>query len=285
MGLSRLKGNLYQTFLFFKHKGYKSGGVLLEQLYTIEPNKQLSGKNILITGGSSGIGYAIAKRCLDSGAKVLITGRNEERLFKAKEELGENCSCLQWDVSEVKLISQKLDACESLLGGEIDCLVNNAGADERREFFEIDEEFFDKIMGVHVKGVYFLTQEVVKRMQSRKIQGNICMITSQSGLINDFRPYNLAKAAINNYVKGVAKYGMKNGKIRCNAVAPGVVSTNLYKDFAERRESGNSYADYLPDKRFKRAEEIAEMVLFCLSDVSKSMTGQILVCDGGKTIL
>lgn len=283
--MGKIKGYIYNTFKFFLHKGYKKGGVLTESLFYLDPNCILQGKNVLITGGGSGIGYATAKRCIESGAKVVITGRNEEKLRRAVEQIGGDISYIQWDVTDIDRIEEVIKQSVAFFGTGITCLVNNAGFDERREYFEIDERFYDDIMNVHVKAVYFLTQKIIKHMIDENINGSICMITSQSGLINDFRPYNLAKAAINNYVRGVAKYGMQNGRIRCNAVAPGVVSTDLYSEFTEVRMQGNSYKSNLPDKRFKRAEEIAEVVQFCLSDLSKSMTGQILVCDGGKAIL
>lgn len=283
--MGRIKGYIYNTWMFFKKKGYKSGGVMIENLYTLDSNSILQGKNILITGGGSGIGLATAKRCIESGAKVVITGRNEEKLEKAIRLIGGDIDYVVWDVTETKRIADVIKQCETFFGGAITGLVNNAGFDERREFYEVDESFFDSIINVHLRAVYFLTQEIVKHMQANEVQGSICMITSQSALINDFRPYNLAKAAVNNYVQGIAKYGMANGRIRCNAVAPGVVSTDLYTEFTEIRNSGNTYKGNLPDKRFKRAEEIAEIVQFCLSDLSKCMTGQILVCDGGKAIL
>lgn len=282
---SRLKTYLYNTVAFFKNKGYERGGVVQEKIYVIGENQSLENKNILITGGSTGIGYAVAKRSIDSGASVIITGRNEDKLKIAKDNLGEKCEYIVWDVTDFNNMENKLSEVDRIFEDRIDILVNNAGFDIRREYHEINEEIYDAIMDVQMKSVYFLTQAVCKRMEQREIQGNICMITSHSGIINDFRPYNLAKAAINNYVKGVAKYAMKSGRIRCNAVAPGPTSTDLYKEFTEVRESNNSYRQNAPAQRFYRAEEVAEVVCFVISDLAKCVNGQVIVCDGGKAIL
>lgn len=284
--MNKFKLYLKNTLLFFKKGGYKRGGVTIAEINPVNYNERLKGKHILITGGSSGIGFAIAEACIKAGGSVIITGRREEKLKEAKEKLGERCNYLKWDVTEIEKIPIMMKEIVKKFDGRIDCLVNNAGYDKHGQFLEYDEAFFDSIMAVHVKAVYFLTQAVCKVMSENHSNGSIVMVSSHGGLIAFPHPYNLAKAAVNHFVKAVAKWGVDNENyIRCNAVCPGVTFSNFYEDLARAEEENNLYRETSRSKRYFLPEEVAEVVVFLLSDSSKCVNGQLIACDAGQAIL
>lgn len=240
-----------------------------------------SGKNVVVTGGSSGIGYAIAKKLISSGAKVLITGRNEEKLQKASKDLGENCIYLRHDISDISDMKNAFQEMLRLLGGRVDGLVNNAGTGSRLEYPDIDEAEWDRLMSVHLKGPYFLTQLVYKQMILQG-SGNIVMIISNAALMGYVKPYGVMKTGLGCLTQGLAIDGVTHG-IRCNAVAPGNTISSIHKNF-EKNPTGNLSLERVRDGRWHLAEEIAEVTCFLLSDRSICLNGQIFACDGGDTV-
>lgn len=235
----------------------------------------------MITGGSSGIGYAIAKKLVSSGAKVLITGRNEDKLKIASEEIGENCIYLRHDMSDIKGMEKGFREMLRLLGGRVDGLVSNAGIGSRLEYPYIDEEEWDRLMGVHLKGPYFLSQLTYKQMLSQG-GGSIVMTLSNAALTGGVKPYEVMKTGLRCFVEGLAKVGAADG-IRCNAVAPGYTISSIHKEF-EKDVVGNMAREGVRDGRWHLAEEVAEVVSFLLSDRSICLNGQIFACDGGDKV-
>lgn len=240
------------------------------------PNETLKGKRIIVTGGASGIGLAMAKRFVEEGAKVLIAGRNEDNLEQQSREIG--CYALQLDLTKVETFTDFVKQAEEKLGG-IDCLVNNAGMSMHEwTFTVVKPEGFDKQIATNLRGPFFLTQKVIVNMLKHKTQGQVLFISSETGEMADIRPYGLTKAAINSLVQGLAYLYLEKG-IRVNAIAPGVTATKMagYKD-------QNINCTFNPNGRAYLPEEIAEVATFVLSDVSGCISGQIITCNNGKTI-
>lgn len=238
---------------------------------------RLSGKKIIITGGSKGIGEAMAHKFVAEGADVLITGRNEETLRVTAEKIG--CRHLVLDVTEVAKFPEFIAKAKEILGG-LDCLVNNAGISlHEPSFFDVTPESYDKQFDTNLKGAFFLTQEFIKALKAEDKVGNVLFISSETGETADFRPYGFTKAAINSLVKGLAYLFAKDG-IRVNAIAPGVTAsemTGISKD-GDLSYSGNTIGRvYLP-------EEIAETAAFILSDASSCISGQIIACNNANTV-
>lgn len=241
---------------------------------------RLSGKHILITGGSKGIGFAIAQKCIAEGAIVLICGRNKESLVLAQQALGGEkvCKMLSFDVSDIEGIPCFLKESYQALEGKIDCLVNNAGLSlHEKDFRAVTIKGFDKQFSVNYKGSYFLAQQYLLEQEKRNELSctNLLFISSERGSFHTDIPYGLTKAVINSLVGGLnnrlAKYGT-----RINALAPGVTVSEMTGRTADDLTYKSS-----PSGRVFLPEEMAEVAAFLLSDYSACISGEIINCDYG----
>lgn len=255
--------------------------IIKTDLYFLNPNERLKGRNIIITGGGRGLGYAFAKKFISEGAKVIICGRNLETLKEAKANLGDNCEILQADLSKTDSIEAFVDLAWKTMGCQIDTLVCNAGISlHEGTFRNVSEEQFDIQMNVNLKGTYFLCKEFVKYLEKNSVQnGNILIVSSERSKYFDTIPYGLTKAALNDFTQGLASDVAKQG-IRVNAIAPGVTATDMTGFSADE----NLFAPWQETERIYLPEEVAETALFLVSDISKCISGQIIVCDNGKYI-
>lgn len=243
----------------------------------LNPNDRLIGKRIVVTGGSRGIGKAIANKLIKEGAQVIITGRNEESLKKCSEELG--CKYMVLDMLDISSFDSFINNAVSKLGG-LDCLVNNAGVSlHEKSFFDVTEETFDVQVNTNFKGPLFLTQAFLKELRSNNRSGNVLFISSETGITMDIRPYGYTKAAINSMVQGLA-YVLAKDNIRVNAIAPGITATEMTGFSAE----DNLYCQSNMNDRVYLPEEVAETACFLLSDVSGCISGQIIACNNGRSI-
>ena len=248
-------------------------------IHYLMASEQLKGKNIVITGGGRGLGFAMAKRFKSEGGNVLIAGRNEQTLKKAASEIG--CKYLKLDVQDVNSFHQFFLDSERIIGSPIDCLVNNAGISlHESSFVDVTSDTFDNQISTNLKGAFFMAQKFIERYKFNKLtNGKILFISSETSVTVDERPYGLTKAAINSLVQGLAFRYVKDG-IRINALAPGVTSSDMTGFSAE----GNLYLRNHTTNRVFLPEEVAEIACFLVSDVSNALTGQILVCNEGNTI-
>lgn len=247
------------------------------QVCYLSPESRLKGKRIIVTGGNRGIGYAMAKKFKSEGAQVLIAGRNIQQLEIVSKEL--DCLFLPLDVTRTSTFNQFILDAQKLLG-DIDCLVNNAGVSlHEQSFLDVTPEGFDLQMNTNFKAPFFLTQSFIRFLKEKKKGGNVLIISSETGITSDIRPYGYTKAALNSMTEGLAYFFAKDG-IRINAIAPGITATGMtgYKD------SENLYSKHNMMERVYLPEEIAEAACFLLSDVSASVSGQILVCNNGNTV-
>ena len=238
----------------------------------------LKGKRIVVTGGGSGIGLAMARKFVSEGADVVITGRNKEKLEQAKTSINDtHLHILQWDVSDMSVLSGKIKECADMMGG-IDIFVNNAAFVERKQ---TGEAFYDKTMETNLKAVYFICKEVVNHMIACNGEkgGKIINISSLNGHMSSTHPYFISKWGVNALTKGYAKEYAGNNII-VNAIAPGICSSSInYQDVNE-----NAYSDGTLINRIVLPEDIAEVACFLCSDAANCIVGQIITVDGGFTL-
>lgn len=246
------------------------------------PSELLKGRCALITGGTSGIGFAIAKAFLDAGASVVITGRSQERLDKACAALG--CdgrvySCVL-DNRDIKSFASTFQYILDIIRGVniIDILVNNAGVRGAR-MPNADEETFDAVIDTNLKGVFFLSQLVGKYFKDNKIKGNILNVASSSSLRPAHSAYTLSKWGIRGLTLGLAKSLAPYG-ITVNGVAPGPTATPMLLEEGQT----NIYHDGIPLGRYVMPEEIANMAVFLTSEMGRSILGDIVYMTGGAGV-
>lgn len=268
-------------------KYIRRGGVVYTQISTIRYNEVLKGKTALITGGSSGFGYAIASKFLSEGANVIITGRNKQKLDNAVKSLINVCERkdavkgMTWDLIDVGITKQNLEKAINFYG-QIDIFINNAGVWCPQKSLSIHEQTYDSILDTNLKGLFFLLQEEALYLMKNKIKGKIINTTSVEGIQTGFAPYSASKWGANNLTIGLAKQMASQGTT-VNAIAPGIALTEINQDLKEI--SGDN--DYCPTHRtgrYVKVEEVAELATFLASDAANNITGQIIAIDGGWTL-
>ena len=235
----------------------------------------LKNRIVMVTGATQGIGCAIAEKCICQGAKVIITGRNKNRLAEIANGLGENCVALDFDMREVFKFDAVLDRASKYFG-PIDSLVNNAGISlHEGDFINVTEETWDDQFSTNLKGPYFLTQSWLRHYRENHMKsGRIIMMASDTSGMGSSIPYGLAKAGIASLTHGLAKKLITEG-VRINAVAPGTTLTPMTEDFTH----GEVCRESTIGKRALFPEEIAELVVFLLSDLSTCISGNIFGCS------
>lgn len=241
-------------------------------------------KVAIVTGGGSGLGYAIAEKFLQNGIVTIIAGRDKEKLNKAKEQLGENCHAVTCDVSNLSSIPAFVDSVLKQFG-RIDILVNNAGINQKKEFTEVTDEEFQNIITTNVTAVFSMSREVVKHMLLRG-SGNIINISSmaaQYGLPKVIA-YSASKTAIDGMTRAMAVELSPKG-IRVNAIAPGFIySAMTEKALDSDPERKAKVFGRTPMGHMGQPVDIGEAALFLAGDAAKYITGVILPVDGGNSI-
>jgi NAD(P)-dependent dehydrogenase (short-subunit alcohol dehydrogenase family) len=243
--------------------------------------KKLEGKVAVITGGSTGIGLATAKRFTSEGAHVYITGRRQSELDEAVTEIGDNAIGVQGDVSNLADLD-RLYAKVKEQKGHIDILFANAGVGEFAPLGAITESHFDKIFSIDVKGLLFTVQKALPLIQDG---GSIILTASVGGSkgIEAFSVYNATKAAVRSFAR-TWTVELKHRKIRVNAISPGPIDTPIISGVVqtdEQIEQFKSIVASVPMGRMGSSDEIAKAVLFLASDDSSYVTGIELFVDGG----
>lgn len=244
----------------------------------------LAGKVALITGGGSGIGYAIAELFLKAGCKCIISGRDNRKLLQAKEMLrrygGEKVQTLSLDVLRIHEMESAIEKATGLFEEkQIHILVNNAGVIGTKNFLDMDEEEYDRIMDTNLKGTVFMTKVMGNYMIKNQIRGHIINICSSASLAPATNPYRMSKWAVRGFTLGAAKILSPHG-ITVNAVAPGPTAFTGMGSAAKHR--GDSiYCSGLPTGRDCVPEEIAAAVLYLASGFRNQSTGEILGMTAG----
>lgn len=240
----------------------------------LAPGELLKDKVVFITGATKGIGYHIAKKCVEQNARVIITGRNPAELTQVQKQLGERCKALQFDVLDFERYSSVFQVCEDFFG-PINCLVNNAGISlHEGDYMRVTEQSWDAQMDTNLKAPYLLTQAWLRYYrQSSMRSGRIVMMASDTSGMGSTLPYGITKAGIASLTRGLAKHVILEG-IRVNAIAPGTTKTAMTDDFTH----GEIVRGTTEGKRVLFPEEIGETAVFLLSDLSTCMSGQVFGC-------
>ncbi|MBP1994014.1 SDR family NAD(P)-dependent oxidoreductase [Paenibacillus eucommiae] len=248
---------------------------------------RLKDKVALVTGGSQGIGRAIAARFAAEGAKVAISGRGREALEETAAYItgqGGEVLIIEGDVQYKEQAERMVDDVLSQWG-KIDILVNNAGVNKTASFLEITEEDWDWHMDINLKGTFLVSQRVSKEMVKQGSGGSIIQMSSVNGLAaeSDQAHYNATKGGINMLAMSMALELAEHG-IRVNALCPGFIETRLTKPLIDNAPAIENYLKTIPMKRVGQPEDIAAAALFMASDESSYMTGHCMVIDGGQII-
>jgi NAD(P)-dependent dehydrogenase (short-subunit alcohol dehydrogenase family) len=242
----------------------------------------LDGKVAVITGGNSGIGLATAKRFVEEGAYVFITGRRQAELDEAVSLIGKNVTPVQGDVTNLDDLDRLATAVQEKRG-IVDIIVSNAGLTEQASIDSLTPDHFDKTFKLNARGPVFLVQKLLPLMTRG---GSIILVGSAMHVmgIPGHTAYAATKAALRSYARTWAAE-FKGRGIRVNTLSPGVTNTPIldYQSATpeERDALVNMYLRMIPIGRLARAEEIASAALFLASDQSSYMTGADLMDDGG----
>ncbi len=238
----------------------------------------------LVTGGGSGLGFAIAQKFVKQGYRTIIAGRNQDKLNQAKAALGELATAVSIDLSDLKAIPGFVQKLVDEYG-RIDILVNNAGINQKKDFAEVTDEEFELILTTNLNAVFALSREVVKDMLKHRSGSiiNISSMAAQYGLPKVIA-YSASKSAIDGLTRAMAVELSPMG-IRVNAIAPGFI----YSDMTAKA------LDSDPDRKARvfartpmgvmgQPEDIGEAAGFLASDAARYITGVILPVDGGNSI-
>ena len=244
---------------------------------------KLEGKVAVITGGSTGIGLATARRFVDEGAHVFITARRQEALDRARAEIGRNVTTVQGDVANLADLDRLFEIVRAEKG-VVDIVFANAGAVEHVRIDAITEEHYDRIMGVNLKGVVFTVQKALPLMTRG---GSIVVNASIVGIsksVPSLGIYSASKAGARGLIRALVPDLSARG-IRINALSPGSTETPIFEGQFPSHEIANAARDaakaMTPLKRIGTPEELAAAAFFLASDESSYITGIDLQVDGG----
>ncbi len=241
-------------------------------------------KVAIVTGGGSGLGFAIAEKFVQNGIITIIAGRDKEKLNKAKKQLGELCHAISCDVSNLTSIPVFVEEVLTQFG-QIDILVNNAGINMKKDFTEVTDDEFQLVLTTNLTSVFVMSREVVKHMLVRET-GNIINISSmaaQYGLPKVIA-YSASKTAIDGMTRAMAVELSPKG-IRVNAIAPGFIySAMTDKALNSDPERKAKVFGRTPMGHMGQPDDIGEAAYFLSSDAAKYITGVVLPVDGGNSI-
>ena len=255
----------------------------------------LQGKNILVTGGSKGIGYAVVNELCALGAKVITCSRNAKDLKHCGDEWkskGFDITVLQADMAKPSDRDKLLQTCHNIFDGKMHSLVNNVGINIRKKFIEYDEEEYKKIMSTNLDAAVFLTKNSYAMLQSASQSsfkngkggasvvnigsvGGGCQTAMRSGL-----PYAMTKASLCQMSYNLSvEWAREN--IRVNTISPWYINTPLVESVFSDKKLYDAILDRTPMGRVGESDDVSPIVAFLCMDKSSYITGQNIACDGG----
>jgi 3-oxoacyl-[acyl-carrier protein] reductase len=244
--------------------------------------RELEGKVALVTGGSRGIGRAIAEALAEGGAKVAVVARNADGARAAAAELpGEGHAAFSCDVADPAQVLDAIGAVEEQIG-PIDILVNNAGITRDNLLLRMREDEFDEVIAANLKGAFNFTKGVARGMMKRR-EGSILNITSVVGLLGNPGQANYAasKAGLIGLTKSVARELASRG-VRCNAIAPGFITTDMTAALSEQQIE--ELKGRIPLGNLGAPADVASAARFLVGPGARYITGQVLAVDGGMAM-
>jgi len=247
----------------------------------VNPGKPLAGRTAVVTGGTRGIGLAIARALAEDGASVVVSGRDAARLESAVTELeglGAAAVGVTADQSKREDCDRLVDAAKERFG-RIDVLVNNAGITRDQLLVRMKDDEWDQVMDTNLRGVFLMTRAVAKSMMRQK-SGRIVNITSTAGAMGNPGQvnYSAAKAGVIGLTKAAARE-LAHWNILVNAVAPGLIETDMTAGLPDAARE--ALLQQVPLKRIGAAREVAEVVRFLAADGADYVTGQTIHVNGG----
>ena len=246
-----------------------------KELVYLPESTILEAKKILITDGGSGIGFDIARKCIEHGGEVIIVGRNPQKLNESKDKLGIKCSVYQCNLVNQNELE---DLIEYTNNNFINVLINNAGVSyHEASCFDVDFNGYQEQFDINLKPPYFLSTSFCKKLIENNMIGNVLNIISERGLYCDDLPYELTKCALIDFTKGLSQKVIKN-EIRVNAIAPGVTATKM----TGYKEDENLYNEYTCGRGIFLSSEIAQIAVFSISDYFDCISGEVLSCNQGN---
>jgi NAD(P)-dependent dehydrogenase (short-subunit alcohol dehydrogenase family) len=248
--------------------------------------QRFKNKFALITGGTNGMGFATARKFIDEGGNVIITGRSAETVDKAIRQLGTNAYGIVSDAGNMKEVLSLQKKVEKYTGS-IDLLFANAGYGKFASIESVDESHFNELFNVITKGTFFTVQQILPLMKAGSTIILNTSIVTEAGIAN-FSVYSAAKSAVKSLIKTFAAACTIKG-IRVNAVSPGYIKTNIFNNTSlspqQIEETVQGIIPTIPLKRFGESSEIANAVLFLASQDASYIHGAELVVDGGVSAI
>ena len=249
------------------------------------PTYELSGKVAIVTGSGKGIGYEVAGVLATAGAKIVIADLKQEICDEAVSRLkseGFDAIGISADVSSKKSVEELAEKTVSTFGS-IDILINNAGVTiPESPIFDVTEDQWDFVHNVDLKGLYFTSQVIAEKMKKLGNGGRIVNLTSAAGIMTPkyVSVYGAAKAAVKHLTGIMAKEWARWG-INENAVAPGYVNTDMLKPMLENEKNAQVVLKSIPMRRYGEVRDVANVILFLVTEASNYLTGVVIPIDGG----
>lgn len=240
----------------------------------------LTGKNVLVTGSSRGLGAAIATKFAENGANVILNARHEpSELIQQIKALGVQVWFIQADISSPRDIEEMVRQLDDQQIN-VDILVNNAGINRDKLMIGMREKDFDDVVNTNLIGTYRVTQPLFRRMLKRRtgVIINMASVVGEHGNIGQAN-YAASKAGVIGFTKAVAQEGALRG-VRCNAIAPGMIESSMTAAIDEKRQK--EIKERIPLKRLGTAEEVAQTALFLAQN--DYLTGEVINVDGGMAM-
>ena len=246
----------------------------------------ISNRVVLVTGGTSGIGRAIALGCAQAGAKVVAGSTNPDKVAAIKSELGAGHDATTMDVSSEQSVKAAIDFTTKKFG-RIDAVVNAAGVIARKPSLEVSTEEFERIVRINLTGSFIVARESARVMKDQQPdekgqRGNIVFIASLNSFISlsEVLAYASSKSGVLGLIRGLANEWAPLG-IRVNGIAPGVFPTDLNRKLIENTPRGDWLKDHTPMGRFGNAEELVGAAIYLMSPSASYTTGETIIVDGG----
>lgn len=247
--------------------------------------RELDGKVAIVTGGTRGIGRAVAEALAGAGARVVITGRKQQDCCRTAAELEAMGYCalgISTDASVPERV-QALAAKTVERFGRLDILVNNAGVSgTEKPILDVTEEDWDTVLDINLKGAYFTAQAAARQMKEQGTGGRIVNIVSLAGILAPkyTSPYSAAKAGLMHLTKIMANEWARYG-IHVNAVAPGYIATDMTREVMADGNNARAVMSRIAMRSFGEASHVAGAVLFLVSGEADYITGVTIPVDGG----
>ena len=249
---------------------------------------RLKDKVAVVTGAAGGIGFACAERFAREGAKVVLSDIDPAKGEEAAERIqgaGGEAVFVACDVGDKAQVKALIDSAVAAYG-RLDCVVSNAGIVHACDFLELEEEDFDRVLRVNLKGVFLTGQAAARQMAAQGEGGAIINMSSVNAVmaIPSITPYVVAKGGVNQLTK-VMSIALADKNIRVNGIGPGSIMTDMVKSVNDNPAAMRSLMSRTPLGRIGEAGEVASVALFLASDDSSYITGQTIYPDGGRLAL